>query len=126
MLAVTSSLPHHSQDEYVRLRNEEEPGATEIDGRMVAIVERMFERCYADQGERPCSGAENNKQNNKMGKITRQKTQKSIFLEPAAAPPYTCNPVATAWTQAMGVALESRRLDKVKEVLERSSVAEVC
>ena len=68
-------------DEYVRLRNEEDEagsaGATEIDGRMVAIVERMFERCYNDQ----------------------------------------------AWTQAMGVALEARRLDKVKEVLERSETA---
>ena len=38
----------------MRLRNEEDEagssGAPEMDGRMVAVVERMFERCYNDQG----------------------------------------------------------------------------
>lgn len=40
------------KDEYIKMRNTEEDGgvAGVIDARMTDIVERMFERCYADGG----------------------------------------------------------------------------
>ncbi|CAM9505548.1 unnamed protein product, partial [Discosporangium mesarthrocarpum] len=65
-------------DQYTALRTagaEEEDESTPIDPRMEGIVERMFQRCYAD-GE---------------------------------------------YTQAMGIALEAKRLDKVKETIQQAS-----
>lgn len=67
-------------DQYTEQRNGEVGGAggdqskEEMDPRMAGIVERMFERCYAD-GE---------------------------------------------YTQAMGIALEARRLDKVQETIQHA------
>lgn len=52
----------------------EDEDAEEMDPRMEGIVERMFDRCYAD----------------------------------------------AEYTQAMGIALEARRLDKVKEAIQRA------
>ncbi|CAM9742191.1 unnamed protein product, partial [Choristocarpus tenellus] len=65
-------------DQYTALRTsqkEEEDETKPVDPRMESIVERMFERCYAD-GE---------------------------------------------YTQAMGIALESRRLDKMEETIRQST-----
>jgi len=63
-------------DEYTALRGREAEGEeVEIDPRMVGIVERVFDRCFADG----------------------------------------------AWTHAMGIALEARLMDKVREILDRAA-----
>lgn len=86
------------------MRNTEEDGgvAGVIDARMTDIVERMFERCYADGGIALPSFFLF-----VLKKINASKSNDS------------------AWTHALGVAIESRRLDRVRDCLERAPVSDV-
>jgi hypothetical protein len=74
-----------------------------VDERMTGIVERVFERCYADGGP---------------SRASRSTLTVSVYVKPDL---FKARPsVVTAWTHAMGVAIESRRLDRVRETLDRA------
>jgi 26S proteasome regulatory subunit N2 len=94
-------------DQYVELRGKPAAEAVEPDARLVAIVERMFERCACS----PCSllrGA--------LFALCVLRVADSTPPGRAARRCFTDG----QYQQAIGIALESRRLDKLEEAVVSS------